>query len=949
MQLDWQSYTDTARKTVGEGCVLLKNEKAVLPLAAGNRLAVFGRIQRHYYKSGTGSGGMVNVSQITGILDALLEEPSVTVDEELLAVYDEWEESHPFDEGMGWANEPWSQMEMPVSEEFVKKVAGKNDVAVVILGRTAGEDRDNADEKGAYRLSDTEADMIEKVCDGFDRVVVVFNIGSIMDMSHPCLASCGALLYAWQGGMIGGYGVVDVLVGRENPSGRLSDTIAERIEDYPSSANFGDEVRNYYKEDIYVGYRYFETVARDKVLYPFGFGLSYTEFEETVVDFQETAGRITLCVRIKNIGERAGKQVLQVYVQAPQGRLGKPARVLAGFGKTGLLDPGQEEALTITISTYEYASYDDSGVTGRPYCYVLEAGKYQVYAGKNVRDAALAGTFTVGELTVVRELTQNLAPVLPFERMKPVVDGAGDGGVSDADAGNVRLTMEYEPVPTAGEVEAEKRMAGLPPEIPYTGDRGYRLKDVEDQKVTMEQFIAQLDDEDLSCLIRGEGMGSPKVTPGTAAAYGGVSKHLQELGIPCGCCSDGPSGMRIDCGKRAFSLPNGTLLACTFNPALVKELYSFTGMEMVSNRIDNLLGPGMNIHRHPLNGRNFEYFSEDPFLTGKIAAAQVRGLKSAGVTGTIKHFAANNQETKRTESDSVISERALREIYLKGFELAVKEGGADSVMTTYGAVNGVWTAGRYELNTSILRGEWGFNGIVMTDWWAKISRQGHFLEARGNDFAAMARAQNDLYMVCPEGDRNLTGDNTLEELAAGTLTRGELQRNARNICRQLMRLPAYRRSIGEEIEVEICGKPDEADDFDVSDIVYYDVEARTVLPMEHVDTSKDSSYVFALTTEEPGIYEMEMVFSSELEEMAQIPMTIFTQSVAVGVITFNGTEGRERSVTKRVCIATKHVVVRFYFAQSGVRLKELQLRLVEPVKKDGLPTDVEGEYDMGFC
>lgn len=782
MELDWDQYTETARQTAAEGCVLLKNDRGALPLVKGSKVAVFGRIQRHYYKSGTGSGGLVHVSKVTGILDALLETPDVNVDAEVLAAYDAWEEKHPFDEGQGWATEPWSQVEMPLDEELVKQAGSRNEAVVVIIGRTAGEDRDNADEKGAYRLSDAEVDMIQKVRTYFGRVIVLFNVGNIIDMGHPCLCACDALLYVWQGGMVGGYGVADVLTGRVNPSGRLSDTIAERLDEYPSSDNFGDETRNYYKEDIYVGYRYFETMAKENVLYPFGYGLSYTEFEEKVSGFEEKEGDLSLTVTVKNTGAVSGKQVVQIYVEAPQGELGKPSKVLAGFAKTEELEPGESASLAFHISRYEYASYDDSGATGRPYCYVLEPGTYQVYAGENVRDVQCAGHFSLDRLQIVEELSQNLAPVLEFERIRPQMDEEGEA----VSGGNMKIG--YEPVPVGGEQEDKKRKSRLPKEIPYTGDMGYRLRDVADGAASMEQFIAQLNDDDLSCIIRGEGMNSPKVTPGTAAAYGGISEHLKALGIPCGCCSDGPSGIRRDSGEKAFSLPNGTLLACTFNVSLIRKLYSFTGMEMAHHKVDNLLGPGVNIHRHPLNGRNFEYFSEDPLLTGKMAAAVLRGLKSAGVTGTLKHFAANNQETKRTEIDSVVSERALREIYLKGFEIAVREGGADSIMTTYGSLNGVWTAGRYELNTAILRDEWGFDGIVMTDWWVKISRQGQSGEASKSDFAAMAMAQNDLYMVCEQADQNLTGDNTLHELESGVLTRGELQRNAMNICRHLMGL-----------------------------------------------------------------------------------------------------------------------------------------------------------------
>lgn len=938
MKLDWKEYTDTVRQAAAEGCVLLKNDDKVLPMKNGEKIAVFGRIQRHYYKSGTGSGGMVNVSRVVGILDALLEEPSLCVDEELLEIYDRWEQTNPFDEGLGWANEPWSQVEMPVSDVLVKDARQRNDTALILIGRTAGEDQDNVDEKGAYRLSDTEVNLIEKVTEYFNRVVVIFNVGSIMDMSHPCLKKCQAILYGWQGGMVGGYGVADVLTGRVNPSGRLADTVAEKIEDYPSTANFGDGVRNYYQEDIYVGYRYFETVAKEKVMYPFGYGLSYSEFLEEVNEFQESDGEITLTVTIYNTGNRIGRQVVQIYVEAPQGALGKPARVLVGFGKTRQLDPGEKEELKFHIFPYTFASYDDQGVTGYAFSYVLEPGEYRVYAGRNVRDAVCGGTFFLGEIKIIEQLTQNLAPVLPFQRMKPQAPVEGKDG----------WRMTFEEVPLGGKVDQIKRSQHLPEEIPYTGDQGFQLRDVAEGRITMEQFVAQFNEEDLSCIIRGEGLGSPKVTLGTAAAYGGVSKHLAAMGIPCGCCADGPSGMRIDCGIKAFSLPNGTMLACTFDPSLVQKIYSFTGKEMVNSRIDNILGPGMNIHRNPLNGRNFEYFSEDPYLTGKIAAAQVRGLKEAGVTGTLKHFAANNQETKRTESDSVISERALREIYLKGFEIAVKEGGADSVMTTYGSLNGVWTAGRYELNTSILRDEWGFEGIVMTDWWAKVSSQDREEPARGNDFASMIRAQNDLYMVCPEGDKNLTGDNTLSELESGGLKKGELQRSAMNICRQLMRSPAYLRKIGKECKVEIINRPVEIEDFCVDDIEYYEVNDVAEFSVEQVNTSKDSDFVFAISVKSQGIYEMEIEFCSDLGLMAQIPMTVFAQSVPIGAITFNGTGGQWQTITKRICIGAKYGVLRLHFTQSGARLKTIRFQLVEKAEDENNPMEVSGEYEMGF-
>ena len=259
-------------------------------------------------------------------------------------------------------------------------------------------------------------------------------------------------------------------------------------------------------------------------------------------------------------------------------------------------------------------------------------------------------------------------------------------------------------------------MSGVEFYSKYTGDKGYKLKDVADGKVSLEKFIAQLSDEDLCAMMRGEGMCSPKVTPGVAGAYGAVTDSLLGFGIPIASCSDGPSGIRMDCGTHAFSLPNGTCLACSFNEKINEELFTWEGLDLRRCRIDALLGPGMNIHRSPLNGRNFEYFSEDPFLTGKLVAAQLKGMHKYDVTGVIKHFAGNTQEFKRHTVNNVVSERALREIYLKGFEIAVREGNARAVMTTYGPVNGIWTASSYDLLTTLLRNEWGFDGIAMTDW-----------------------------------------------------------------------------------------------------------------------------------------------------------------------------------------------------------------------------------------
>ena len=270
---DWGKYAEISRKMVAEGCVMLKNDNKALPLRSGDRVSVFGRIMFNYIKSGTGSGGMVNAPYVVSILDAMREESDITVNEDVIKVYEEWIKDNPFDIGKGWGMEPWSQVEMPLSDEVAAKAADNSDIAVVIIGRSAGEDRDSAALPGAYYLSEGEEQMLEAVCKAFDRVAVVLNVGNIIDMKWVDKYNPQAVIYGWQGGCEGGNGVMDVLTGRVNPCGKLADTIAYEIADYPSDKNFGDDNRNFYEEDVYVGYRYFETAAKDKVMYPFGFGI----------------------------------------------------------------------------------------------------------------------------------------------------------------------------------------------------------------------------------------------------------------------------------------------------------------------------------------------------------------------------------------------------------------------------------------------------------------------------------------------------------------------------------------------------------------------------------------------------------------------------------------------------------------------------------------------------
>lgn len=902
--LDWDKYLETSARAVSGGIVMLKNDGA-LPLKQGGTAAVFGRIQLHYYKSGTGSGGMVNVSKVIGITDGLLD-AGYKLDEQLLNAYREWDEQNPFDHGEGWGGEPWSQKEMPLTDELVGGAASRADAAIVIIGRTAGEEMDNKLEKGAFLLSDLEEDMLRRVTSAFDKTVVLLNTGGLIDMSFMDRYPVSAVMYVWQGGMVGGAGTAAVLTGEVSPSGKLPDTIAYEISDYPSDKFFGSGDMDCYGEDIYVGYRYFETFAKDRVRFPFGFGMSYTSFDITASDFKLDGDKVTGSVNVKNTGSTPGREVVQIYCSAPQGKLGKPARVLCGFDKTRTLQPGESQTLSFEIPLESVASYEDSGVTGHKSAWILEQGGYVFYAGADVRSASEAYSLTLPE-TVVRQCKSALGPLTAFKRM---VNSSGK--------------PEFEDVPLTGEAFPHDH-AKLPAEIPQTGDRGIRLADVVNGKNTLEEFTAQLTDYDLSCIIRGEGMGSPKVTAGTAAAFGGVSDTLTALGIPCACCDDGPSGMRLDCGTKAFSLPNGTLLASTFDRPLMTELFTFMGLEMHTNQVDCLLGPGMNIHRHPLNGRNFEYFSEDPYLTGEMASAELAGLHSTGAEGTIKHFCGNNRETRRHFLDSVISERALREIYLRGFENAVKKGGAKSVMTTYGQVNGVWTAGNYDLVTGILRDDWGFDGFTMTDWWANINRRGKAPDK--SDFAAMAMAQNDVYMVTADGAA--CNDNTLDSLKSGELTRGELQRNAMNILRFLTTTHAMKRVMGCDDETEIINRPADAGDVDSTDIEFHDIDEDLTLDLTGITTEKGSSYAFGLNVSKPGVYKVTLTASSTLSELAQTSVSIFALGSPCGMFTFNGTGGAPVSQTKDVKCLSNFMPIRLYFGGSGLKTQSIRFELKE--------------------
>ncbi len=729
------------RKAGAEGIVLLKNEKNALPVGADETISVFGRVQNDFFFVGYGSGGDVNAPYKTGFMQGLRDD-GIKINEELASYYKNLCEKNPVDNGY-WGHWPMSYDELDIPESVCRQAAEKSDKAVVILGRSSGEDRELKLEKGSYLLSDEEKTLLDRVTSAFGAVILLLNCGSIMDMGE--IAAYGdrisAVMYIWQNGMESGHCAADVLCGKVSPSGKLADTNKEE---------------NFYVEDIYVGYRYFETFAKDKVLYPFGFGLSYTAFSLENISF--TAGdEIKISLDVKNTGEFSGKETVQVYFEAPQGRLGKPARVLDTYRKTKELAPGESERLNLSFPVSEMSSYDEENSA-----YILEKGVYSIYIGTDVRSAEKCGEYEAAEDTVVQRLSQRGAPVKSFERLV-----------------NENGAPVYRPVPLSKRDLKRDILSTVPEDIKPCG-KDISFDDVKNGKATLDEFVGTLSDSDLEALSRGDFvMNSPLGAPGNAGAFGGITESLRKKGVPAVICTDGPSGIRLH--ATSSLLPIGVSLACTWNPDLIEALYEEVGKEMKERGSDVLLAPGMNIHRNPLCGRNFEYFSEDPVVTGLCGAAVVKGVQKYGFSACPKHFACNSQETNRTYADSVLSERALREIYLLGFEICVKSAKPRNLMTSYNRINGVWGHYNYELVTAILRNEWGYDGSVMTDWWMRRAVSPEFPGVRDQAY----RVRAGVNVLMPGGRRagyyRKHPDGTLFENAGKKdgITLAEIRRNAK--------------------------------------------------------------------------------------------------------------------------------------------------------------------------
>ncbi len=773
-----------ARKSAAEGCVLLKND-GILPLNAENMISVFGRCQVDTFFVGYGSGGDVHPPQKVSVLDGFRACDGISVNEEVSAVYEEWchRKENIADPGKEWGKWPYFYPEMPVEEAFVANAAKKTKTAVLIIGRAAGEERENYLGEGSYFLTEEEKRLISLVTGVFEHTILVLNCGNIIDMSWTKDYNFSAIVMMWLGGMEAGNGLADILCGKETPSGKLADTIAVDYEAYPTADNFGGKDFNNYEEDIYVGYRYFETFAKEKIMYSFGYGLSYTTFATCLVSLAAAVDYMKFTVRVTNTGARSGKEVVQLFMEAPQGTLGREKKSLLAFQKTEELKPGESTELVFTVSFEQMAAFDDTGKTGYKNAYVLESGKYSYFFGVSGDNGTMefidAGSCEVKQMRVFRQLKEVCPVQEEFERIVPVCQ---DG----------KMILGKEKVPQ-GTVDMKNRiLSTLPKELSAHGNSELHFSKVKTGEASVEDFVARLTDEELEALTRGEGgMDRPLGVGGNAGIYGGVLPSLREKGVPVIVTADGPAGLRI---KRYTSLmPCGTALACTWNVDLVEHLFEKIADELERFDVDVILSPGLNIHRNPLCGRNFEYFSEDPYVSGKMAAAAVRGIQSKGRAACPKHFACNNQEVNRQRNDSRVSGRALREIYFRGFEICVKESHPKNIMTSYNLVNGVWSHYNYDLAQTVLREEWGYDGVVITDWWMQKSASREFPNLRDN--AYRVRACVDVLMPGsefggPYGEKEYVSDGTLLETLGKTdgITRAELQKAAVNVLKFALQL-----------------------------------------------------------------------------------------------------------------------------------------------------------------
>ena len=744
-----ESHRLLSREIATQTMVLATNNN-ILPLLPTDQVVLFGNGIKGTIYGGTGSGEVYNRGSKKDIIPISIYEGIENKKNKIIYVQNE--KGSLIGDGM--------LTEGDIQAFSVKKDDVKRSIAILAISRRSGEgyDRTQNSSYGGVMLSDSEIKTYNLLLKYFDKIVVILNVCSVMELNNIEKNENTSILISFFPGMEAGNAIADILVGDAYPSAHLTDTWAKTINDYPTTSTF-NESSNYvnYKEGLFVGYRYFEEDegTQSKVVFPFGHGLSYTTFNlQNHCEFNASTNIFTIHSKVTNIGERPGRQVVQVYVKKPQNEnFVKVQRELIAFNKTKELKKGESQTLKLDFHLNYLSSYDDTGVTGNKACYVLEPGEYKIFVGDSVaatrNDNNLVYTHIQKDLKITEKLSSLLMPIKDANK-KPNFSELFFENKSEI-SNNKKNNLEM--------INA----------LPTNKFNVINFKSVLEGKYTFEQLIDTMSDEELAYLSYGK---HEHIRYGAGIIGGHFNSGLTgKYNIPFGDCCDGPAGLRhTEVKMQSTAWPCSTALASSFDIELMRKLGEEIGKEARKIGCAFYLAPGMNLHRNPLCGRNFEYYSEDPYLTGKMAVAITQGVQSKRVSTTLKHFIANNKEYKRKESDSRMAERVAREIYLRGFEIAVKEGKPWAIMCSYNRMNGLSTSINHDLLIGIVRKEWNYDGFIMTDW------------STSSEFDEEAHAGISVKM--PEGNI----ETIIKGINKGTVTRNELKRNILYLFNSLSKL-----------------------------------------------------------------------------------------------------------------------------------------------------------------